>query len=103
MEGRRLRTSPLLPLSRDQAMRLLAGIRDSVIANLYGILAVGLAQGLLTGAALAILRMPSALLLGLTAAVCSLIPIVGTTLVWFPAAIYLMATAHVWKGIILIL
>src|SRR6266571_2215558 len=103
MEGRRLRTSPLLPLSRDQAMRLLAGIRDSVIANLYGILAVGLAQGLLTGAALAILRVPSALLLGLATAICSLIPIVGTMLVWLPAAIYLMAAGHLWRGIVLIL
>jgi predicted PurR-regulated permease PerM len=93
----------LLPLSRDQTVRLVTGIRDSIVANLYGILAVGLAQGLLTGAALAILRVPSALLLGLTAAVCSLIPIVGTTLVWLPAAIYLIATGHPLKGIILIL
>ena len=93
----------ILPLSRDHAARLLTGIRDSVVANLYGILAVGLAQGLLTGAALATLRVPSALLLGLAAAVCSLIPIVGTMLIWLPAAIYLMVTHHLWKGIILIL
>jgi predicted PurR-regulated permease PerM len=93
----------LLPLNRGQAVRLLTGIRDSIVANLYGILAVGLAQGLLTGAALVILRVPSALLLGLTAAVCSLIPIVGTALVWVPAAIYLLATGHLVKGIILIL
>ncbi len=93
----------ILPLSADESSRLLTGIRDSVIANLYGILAVGLAQGLLTGAALAVLRGPSPLLLGLTTAVCSLIPIVGTMLVWLPAAIYLMATGHLWKGIILIL
>jgi len=46
---------------------------------------------------------PSALLLGLTAAICSLIPIVGTTLVWVPAAIYLMVAGHLWKGICLIL
>jgi len=93
----------ILPLNRDQAVRLLSGIRDSIVANLYGILAVGFAQGLLTGAALATLRVPSALLLGLTAAVCSLIPIVGTMLVWLPAAIYLMATGHLWRGVVLIL
>jgi predicted PurR-regulated permease PerM len=93
----------LLPLRRDRAICLLVGIRDSIVANLYGILAVGLAQGLLTAAALAILRMPSALLLGLAAAACSLIPIVGTTLVWVPAAIYLIATGHLLKGTILIL
>jgi predicted PurR-regulated permease PerM len=93
----------LLPLSRKQTVRLMTGIRDSIVANLYGILAVSLAQGLLTGAALAILRVPSALLLGLTAAVCSLIPIMGTMLVWIPAAIYLIGTGHPLKGIILIL
>jgi predicted PurR-regulated permease PerM len=93
----------VLPLGRDQAMRLLDGIRDSIVANLYGILAVGFTQGLLTGAALATLRVPSALLLGLATAFCSLIPIVGTMLVWLPASIYLIATGHVWKGIILIL
>jgi predicted PurR-regulated permease PerM len=92
----------LLPLSEDQSLRLLRGIRDSVIANLYGFLAVGLAQGVLTGGALAVLRVPAALLLGLAAAFCSLIPIVGTALVWLPSAIYLMATGHLWKGIILI-
>lgn len=93
----------ILPLSRDHALRLLTGIRDSVVANLYGILAVGLAQGLLTGAAFAVLGVPSPLLLGLTTAVCSLVPIVGTMLVWLPAAIYLMAIGHLWKGIILML
>jgi len=93
----------ILPLGPEQTTRLLGGIRDSVVANLYGILAVGFAQGLLTGLALAVLRVPSALLLGLAAAFCSLIPIVGTMLVWLPAAIYLMANGHLWKGIILIL
>lgn len=93
----------VLPLSRDQSVRLLNGIRDSVIANLYGILAVGFAQGLLTGLAMAVLRVPSAMLLGSATAVCSLVPFVGTMLVWGPAAIYLMATGHLWKGIILIL
>ena len=92
----------VLPLTRDQAAHLLVGIRDSIVANLYGILAVGLAQGLLTGAALAVLRVSSALLLGLATAFCSLIPIVGTALVWLPTSIYLMATGHLWKGIILI-
>ena len=93
----------MLPLSVEQATRLLSGIRDSIVANLYGILAVGFAQGLLTGIACAVLHVPSALLLGLAAAVCSLVPIVGTMLVWLPAAFYLMATGHLWKGIILIL
>jgi predicted PurR-regulated permease PerM len=93
----------MLPLSAEQATRLLSGIRDSIVANLYGIVAVGFAQGLLTGIACAVLRVPSAMLLGLAAAVCSLVPIVGTMLVWLPSAIYLMVTGHLWQGIALIL
>ncbi len=53
----------MLPLSAEQATRLLSGIRDSIVANLYGIVAVGFAQGLLTGIACAVLRVPSAMLL----------------------------------------
>jgi len=93
----------VLPLSRKQARSLLRRIHDSVVANLYGIVAVGVAQGLLTGTGLAILGVRSALLLGMAAAFCSLIPLVGTMLVWLPTAIYLMAMGHLWKGIILIL
>jgi predicted PurR-regulated permease PerM len=93
----------MLPLTSEQAVRLLSGIRDSIIANLYGILAVGFVQGMLTGIACAVLHVPSALLLGVAAAVCSLVPIVGTMLVWLPSALYLMGTGHLWKGIILIL
>ena len=93
----------LLPLSPHRSGRLLSGVRDGIVATLYGMLAVGIAQGLLTGAALAILRVPSALLLGLTAAICSLIPIAGTALVWVPAAIYLIATGHFVKGVVLLL
>jgi len=93
----------VLPLDREQTMRLLLRIRDSIVANLYGILAVGLAQGVLNGAALAVLRVPSAMLLGVATAFCSLIPIVGTMLVWLPASIFLMVTGHIWKGVILIL
>ena len=33
----------------------------------------------------------------------SLVPVLGTSLVWVPAAIYLIVAVHVWKGIALLL
>jgi predicted PurR-regulated permease PerM len=93
---------PLLPLSANQAQRLLSRARTSVEANLYGIVAVALAQGTLTWLGMLVIGIPSALVLGLAAAVGSLIPIVGTTLAWGPLAIYLLATGHVWKGAFLL-
>jgi predicted PurR-regulated permease PerM len=95
-------TLRLLPLSEDHAKRLLQTLKDSMVANVQGVFAVGAAQGLGTGLALAVLGVSPATLLGVFAAFCSVIPIVGTGLVWGPAAIHLLATGHVIKGLILL-
>jgi predicted PurR-regulated permease PerM len=42
-------------------------------------------------------------MLGVLAGLCSLIPLVGTALIWVPASLYLFMTASVWKGIFLLL
>ena len=96
------RIESLLPLERERTDRLISQIRQSVFANLYGILAVAFAQGLLTGTAVAIVGVGSPLLLGIAAAVCSLIPFVGPALVWLPIAIFLFVKGHWWKGLFLL-
>jgi len=92
-----------IPLQPVQAQKLFQGIEDSIVANVYGILAVGAAQGLLTGIAMKIAGIQSSILLGMAAMVCSLIPIAGTAIVWIPAAAYLLITGHIWQGVFLIL
>jgi predicted PurR-regulated permease PerM len=92
----------MLPLELERTERLLSEVRQSVFANLYGILAVAFAQGLLTSTAVAIVGVGSPLLLGIAAAVCSLIPFVGPTLVWLPIAIFLFIKGHWWKGLFLL-
>ena len=88
-----------LPVTTVQANLLLHGVRETIIANLYAIVAVGGAQGLLTGIALAIVGFRAAILLGLIASICSLIPLVGPSLVWGPAAAYLFFTGRIWAAI----
>lgn len=97
------RIASLMPLSPTQSERVFASIRDSVVANLYGILAVAVVQGVLTGLALEVLGVPSPLLLGVLTGFASLVPIVGTALVWVPASLYLFATSAIWKGIAFLL
>lgn len=97
------RAGKLTPLSDVQVARLYQNISDTIIANVYGILSVGVVQGLLTGIAMRIVGMPSALLLGLAAGLCSIIPVVGSAIVWVPVALYLLAEATVWKGIFLLI
>ena len=97
-----VRVTGLLPIEREHVDRLASRIRDNVFANLYGILAVALAHGLLAGAAFAVLGVPSPILLGIAAAVCSLVPLVGPSLVWLPASIFLFATGHWMKALFLV-
>ena len=96
------RAAALLPVERERTDRLFERIRDSVFANLYGILAVALAQGLLTGVAFALLGIPSPILFGIVAAVFSLVPVVGPSLVWLPASVFLFVTGYWVKGIFLL-
>lgn len=92
----------LLPLTKAQLQRILDGISNSIIANVYGMAAVGAAQGFLTAIGLAICSVSSSILLGLVAAICSLIPIIGTGLVWVPAAGYLIISGHPGKAVFLL-
>ncbi len=95
------RAGMVLPLSAEQVARLYRNISDTIIANVYGILSVGVAQGLLTGIAMRIVGMESSLLLGVAAGFASIIPVVGSALIWAPVAIYLLVTGAIWKGVFL--
>ncbi len=96
------RLGMLMPLSIHQVERLYRGVSDAILANVYGGVAVGIAQGLLTGVACAVLGVGSPILLGVAAAFMSLVPIVGSAAVWGPVAVILMINGHWIKGLILI-
>jgi predicted PurR-regulated permease PerM len=98
----RHRMAALLPLTPAQADKLLIGIHEAIIANIYGVIAVALAQGLLTGIALWLLGVPSPVLWALVTGLASLIPVVGSGLVWVPASILLLASGHWSKALILL-
>ena len=72
-------------------------------AVLYGFLVTAFAQGLIAGAGYAILRIHGSVLLGAVTGVLSVVPVLGTALVWGPLSAYLLITGHIWKGIILLL
>jgi predicted PurR-regulated permease PerM len=97
----RQRLAAFIPLTPGQADKLLSGIHEAIIANVYGVLAVALAQGLLTGLALWLLGVPSPVLWGLVTGLASLIPLFGSGLVWGPASILLFASGHWGKALIL--
>ena len=98
-----LRFGKIMPISDDRVARLYGNISDTIIANVYGILTVGAVQGILTGIAMKIVGMPSVMLLGLGAGFASIIPVVGSSIVWGPVAIYLFVEGAMWKAVFLLL
>ena len=92
----------VLPLNAAQVERLFTGLSNSIVANVYGCLAVGVAQGTLASLAFWVLGLPSPVLWGLVTALFSLIPIIGSAAVWGPAVIILVIGGHWWKAVILL-
>lgn len=96
------RIAAVLPLTHEQSARLVSRISETIVASVWGGVAVGFAQGLLTALAFWALGLPSPVLWGLIAALASLIPFVGTGLVWVPA-VAILAFNHEWiKALIML-
>ncbi|NTU48370.1 MAG: AI-2E family transporter [Syntrophobacteraceae bacterium] len=79
----------LSPLKTEQEDRLIGGIRVVGGSVLLGTLATALCQGVVGGIGLSIVGIPG-LFWGTMMGFSSLIPIVGTAVVWIPSAVYLM-------------
>jgi predicted PurR-regulated permease PerM len=103
-DGRRIqqRTAAILPLGDEQARKLITSVHETIVASVHGGIAVGLAQGSLTGLAFWVLGLSSPVLWGLVAGLASLIPFVGTGIVWAPGAIVLLLQGHWVKAILLL-
>jgi len=92
----------LLPFEPERRDRMITQTNDLVVATVGSTFAVAIVQGALTGLTLGVLGFQSPVLWGVMTAFTALLPAVGSGLVWGPAAIYLFATGHVVKGIILV-
>ncbi len=97
------RLSDIVPLTPEHASRLFHTVRDTIVANVYAMVAVGLIQGVLVSVGFLIVGFSSAILLGVAAAVASVIPVVGPGAVWIPAAAYLFATGHPGQGVFILI
>ena len=104
-DGRALadRIKEAIPLRSDQKTALFTRFADVVRATVKGGILVAMAQGTLGGIAFWFLGIHAALLWAVLMAFLSLIPAIGSALVWAPVAIYFMATGAIWQGVGLIL
>jgi predicted PurR-regulated permease PerM len=95
--------SSLSPFSKSTEKRFLQEFRGITNAIFFGQFLIGIIQGLALGAGLFFLGVPKALILTFIAALVSMIPILGSWLVWLPVAIYLLVAGETFAGIFLLL
>ena len=88
------------PLQSKHTREVLEVFRRAGRATLAGTVVTGLAQGALAGIGYWISGVPEPAFFGAATAVASLIPAVGTLIVWVPVAIFLFVTGHPTRGFI---
>jgi predicted PurR-regulated permease PerM len=104
-DGQRLAAgiSPYVPLAPADRSMFSARFVEVIRATVVGGILVGVAQGVLGGMVMALLGVPNAALWAVLMALSSLLPAVGTGLVWVPVSLFLLATGSTWQGIIMAL
>ena len=90
------------PLRAVQRQALIAQFVVVIRATVKGSIVVAILQGVIGGVVFRFLGIEGALLWGVTMGFFSLLPAIGTGLIWMPVAIYLLATGAIWKGAVLI-
>jgi predicted PurR-regulated permease PerM len=98
--GRRIRD--LLPLPERERDRLVTETRDLVIASVGAGLLVAAVQGTVGGLTFWLLGINAPVLWGVAMAICALLPLVGSAIVWAPTAIWLMLSGEIGRAVVLI-
>ena len=105
-----LRAEEMLPIRPRYTRAILDEFQRVGRTTLLGTVFTGLAQGAFAAIGYWITGVPEAAFFGAATAVLSLVPGVGTLIVWVPAGIFLLATGHpamgvlelVWGGLVVV-
>jgi predicted PurR-regulated permease PerM len=99
----------LSPFSNIETGKLIVRVRDTIYGTIFGTLAVAALQGALGGFMFWWLGLPSAALWAVVMGVISIIPVLGSFVVWIPATIFLAmedrwadaVTLGLWGGVVI--
>jgi predicted PurR-regulated permease PerM len=80
---------PFIPFSTENAERLRQRFKDVATSTLIGTFATAFVQGIAVGGAFAVAGLPNALFWGVVTVIVSILPVVGSGLIWGPGAVAL--------------
>lgn len=89
----------ILPFNDANKANVMVEIKRMVLSNAIGIPLLAVIQGIIAFIGYLIFGVPSALIFGIITSFATLIPLLGTGLVWFPLCIYFALTGN-WFGAI---
>jgi predicted PurR-regulated permease PerM len=95
--------STLSPFSKATEKKFLKEFRGITNAIVFGQVLIGIVQGLALGVGLFILGVPNALILTFVACLVSIIPVLGSWLVWLPVGAFLLLGGHTFSGVFILL
>jgi predicted PurR-regulated permease PerM len=103
VDGREIlaRIRSFLPLDDTHAQRLLDRFVSVTRATLKGTILIGLAQGTLAGVGFAVAGIDGAVFWGTVMTFLSVLPGIGTAIIWLPASAVLLAGGRVWAAVLL--
>jgi predicted PurR-regulated permease PerM len=93
----------LIPFEREIQDDMQKESRDLIFASVAVALLIAAIQGVLGGLALELTGIPGPVFLGALIAFCSIVPVVGSALIWVPAGIWLAVGGHWGKALVILM
>jgi predicted PurR-regulated permease PerM len=97
------RLRELLPFEEPHRERMIRESRDLIFASVTSSLVAAAAHGVLGGIAFGITGITAPVFWGVMMGFFSLVPVVGSAIIWAPAAVSLMLSGHLGRGILLVI
>jgi predicted PurR-regulated permease PerM len=92
----------VLPFEEEHAEKIIEGAEKLIRATVTTSLVVAVVQGVICGIGFAVVGISAAVFWGAGMAFASLLPILGSAVIWLPAAVWLLATGHWGKAIVVL-
>jgi predicted PurR-regulated permease PerM len=93
----------LSPLEAAHNEEILQETETTIKATLWGTVIVAFVQGILGGMGFWVFGLPQPAFWGTVMIPCSVIPVIGSAIIWGPAAVYLIIMGHLGPGVGLII
>ena len=102
-DGHRLENAfyQVLPFPEDIEKGVIDRLKEVIKVLLAGNLLIMFLQGFMVGLGMSIAGFSTPLLWGSIGAILSLIPVIGTTIIWIPASIYLVISGSYWAALLI--